>query len=611
MYSSNGKRQALYEYNLDASINKITIGDNIISTYAYDLDKNIAALKTSLGQEELASFDYSYDGNANMLTKVSLNQISSFEYDNLNRIVKAEYPAYSEEFFYDNAGNRARRVSQGLEELYQYDERNRLIQKTTRNVENGNDILGLNSNSGMNINTGVGINPTVNHTVNETIHYEYDDQGNLTKDNNITYNYDSFNRTVKAQTTSGNIQINRYDAEGLRHEVEENGKLVQFLYSGKEIIVEKTQDETMRYVRGYGILSTDSEKARTYYHYVSDEANSVTHVIDENSVLNKYEYDAFGNTTLCEENVHNPFRYRGQQFDSITNQYYLRVRYYNPVIARFTQEDTYHGDGLNLYAYCANNPVKYYDPSGYSKVDAHDKLDSNQQAQVDGSNNSQKKMTWNEFQHANKGKYTKSEMSEAWSDYKKSFDADIPKADVPNSSPSQGTSNPAKGSSKSNADFYVTPNGEVIPASKYKNDNNSVQHAVGSASQAQSVLDGINPKYFNNESRFGGGFYVGADSNTIVAELAEHGNQAKYAISYDANLGGQKVLDLTNSNTASQWGYVQNVTSTKACQNIGNAARSEGYNVIKFQSYRGSGINYVFYNNFEEILSPRIVTPVE
>ena len=111
--------------------------------------------------------------------------------------------------------------------------------------------------------------------------------------------------------------------------------------------------------------TSDADSARTYYHYASDEMGSITHIVDEaGKVQNRYEYDAWGNITAQEENVPNRFKFTGQQFDPVAQQYYLRARFYNPVVARFTQEDTYRGDGLNLYAYCANNPTFYRDPTG-------------------------------------------------------------------------------------------------------------------------------------------------------------------------------------------------------------------------------------------------------
>lgn len=82
---------------------------------------------------------------------------------------------------------------------------------------------------------------------------------------------------------------------------------------------------------------------------------------------NRYAYDAFGNLLGQEEAFPNRILYAGQLYDQKTGQYYLRARYYNPTIGRFSQEDTYWGDGLNLYAYCANNPVRYFDPSGHQK----------------------------------------------------------------------------------------------------------------------------------------------------------------------------------------------------------------------------------------------------
>ncbi|ONI41420.1 hypothetical protein AN639_10830 [Candidatus Epulonipiscium fishelsonii] len=105
---------------------------------------------------------------------------------------------------------------------------------------------------------------------------------------------------------------------------------------------------------------------------------SITHICQDETILNKYEYDAWGEVVNQTETIQNRFKFNGQQLDPITQQYYLRAKYYNPVIARFTQEDTYRGDGLNLYAYCVNNPVMYVDPSGYVMENHQDDKDVNE-----------------------------------------------------------------------------------------------------------------------------------------------------------------------------------------------------------------------------------------
>lgn len=77
------------------------------------------------------------------------------------------------------------------------------------------------------------------------------------------------------------------------------------------------------------------------------------------------------------------------------------------------------------------------------------------------------------------------------------------------------------------------------------------------------------------------------------------------------NLEGQKVLDLTDSLVANKWGYVQGESSLLECHNIADKVLDEGFTVIKVQSYRCDGINYVIYDNFDEILSPQMVIPIQ
>ena len=69
----------------------------------------------------------------------------------------------------------------------------------------------------------------------------------------------------------------------------------------------------------------------------------------------------------------NPFRYRGYYYDVETGYYYLQTRYYNPEWGRFLNADSaLYGNmlGFNLFAYCYNNPVNYFDPTGESGIAA-------------------------------------------------------------------------------------------------------------------------------------------------------------------------------------------------------------------------------------------------
>ena len=336
----DGRELAAYDYNPDGTIKALTHGP-IRQEYTYDIDKNLSVLKVFSAGAILADNFYQYDGNGNRTLKRQLGGDTLYHYDPLNQLKKVEYPSYTEELFYDKAGNRTRRIASGVEELYQYDPRNRLTAFTKGGV---------------------------------TTMFQYDHAGNLLADEKARYSYDVFNRTEKVETFDGHIQLNRYDAEGLRYEMEENGNLVRFIFNqSREAVSEEDTSGLNRLIRGTELIASRSsaDSARTYYHYASDEMGSATHIVDEaGAIQNRYEYDAWGNITAKEEQVPNRFAYYGQQIDPVTQQYYLRARFYNPVVGRFTQEDTYRGDGLNLYAYCASNPVYYVDSSGCDKSDS-------------------------------------------------------------------------------------------------------------------------------------------------------------------------------------------------------------------------------------------------
>ena len=120
----------------------------------------------------------------------------------------------------------------------------------------------------------------------------------MLSDGEMSYLYDGFGRLEQVTKADGSFQKNHYNAEGLRAEMEENGQLVKFLYNeNREAVAEEESDgNVIRYIRRLGLISSDSEKAKTYYHYVSDEQGSITHVINGEERMYSHVYSTTMNT---------------------------------------------------------------------------------------------------------------------------------------------------------------------------------------------------------------------------------------------------------------------------------------------------------------------------
>src|SRR5690606_22519819 len=88
------------------------------------------------------------------------------------------------------------------------------------------------------------------------------------------------------------------------------------------------------------------------------------------AVTDSYHYDAFGNLLNSNGGTANSYLYTGEQFDAGLNQYYLRARYYDQNVGRFSAMDSFLGweedpTTLHKYIYANVDPVNGTDPSGY------------------------------------------------------------------------------------------------------------------------------------------------------------------------------------------------------------------------------------------------------
>jgi RHS repeat-associated protein len=181
------------------------------------------------------------------------------------------------------------------------------------------------------------------------------------------------------QATSSTLQANyKYDAFGRRIQKDVGGVITNYIYDGDQLIAEYdgSGNLTKKFIYGPGIdepvcvIASDSE-AIYFYHF--DGLSSVSEITNAGgNVVEKYEYDAYGKTTikdssdnvLTQSAIGNRFGFTGRELDNKTGLYYYRARYYSPELGRFLQTDPLGIDDENTYTYCYNDSVNYTDPYG-------------------------------------------------------------------------------------------------------------------------------------------------------------------------------------------------------------------------------------------------------
>jgi len=132
-------------------------------------------------------------------------------------------------------------------------------------------------------------------------------------------------------------------------------------------VVATSGGQTAQYL--YGLELSGVRQGGQGYSPLADALGSLRQWTDAaGAVVGSASYDPFGGV-LAQQGFTSPWGFAGEYHDPLTGLQYLRARWYQPGVGRFTQVDPFPGIQTlpltqNPYVYAGNNPVRYTDPSG-------------------------------------------------------------------------------------------------------------------------------------------------------------------------------------------------------------------------------------------------------
>jgi RHS repeat-associated protein len=389
-YAFLTSRSFTTSYGYDAASNRtgFTDPEGGASSYIYDTLNRLQTL-TPPAAISGGSFGFAYDALSRRTSLTRPNTVNTgYSYDNLSHLLSVAHAKGGTtidgaSYTLDNAGNRTAKTDQrtAVATSYGYDNIYQLLSATqgaTTTESYTYDPVG-------NRTTSLGVasyttNSSNEMTANSNASYTYDNNGNtqtkVVGSNTTTYAWDYENRMTSVTLPgSGGTVTFKYDPFGRRIYKSSSSGTSIYAYDGDNLIEETNSSgaAVARYAQqGVNIdepLAMLRSSTTSYYH--ADGLGSVTSLSNSAGALAQtYTFDSFGNQTASTGSLTNPFRYTGREFDTETNLYYYRARYYDSSAGRFLSEDAleFGGKNVNFYQYAVNNPTRFVDPSGFSII---------------------------------------------------------------------------------------------------------------------------------------------------------------------------------------------------------------------------------------------------